>query len=392
MGNIAQKLEYLKDTKEAIKTAIVGKGGSIAEDANFRSYAETITNLPSGGGDDIEPIVLTGDCSRACSGLLAEQYIKVLGNKITSTEISDAMEMFFGYQLDSVPFELNFKLSKTYSNELTRMFSNARNITEPPKMNNVYVGTLTYMFNGCDRLREFPEDYFDNWDFSYCQNQTSQWLCNWSMFVQQCASLRQLPMKIFEYANPYAYYSHTFYGGLMRMTYALDEAKDIPIPYEAEYTSNIFSDMAYDAYRVKDITFKMPEGKPYVKRLKGQTIDIANNIGFANAYYGRDYILNYNSGITADKEVYDDATYQALKNDPDWFSTKIEYSRYNKTSAVNTINSLPDTSAYLLENGGTNTIKFKGIAGSLTDGGAINTMTAEEIAVATAKGWTVSLV
>ena len=42
--------------------------------------------------------------------------------------------------------------------------------------------------------------------------------------------------------------------------------------------------------------------------------------------------------------------------------------------------------------GGTNTIKFKGDSGSATDGGAINTLTEEEIAVATAKGWTVSLV
>ena len=53
---------------------------------------------------------------------------------------------------------------------------------------------------------------------------------------------------------------------------------------------------------------------------------------------------------------------------------------------------MPDTSAYLAANGGTNTIKFKGESGSATDGGAINTLTAEEIAVATAKGWTVSLV
>jgi hypothetical protein len=99
-----------------------------------------------------------------------------------------------------------------------------------------------------------------------------------------------------------------------------------------------------------------------------------------------------NSGITADKEVKDDATYQALKNDPDWFTQKLEYSRYNHDSAVATINSLPDTSAYLATAGGTNTIKFKGAAGSATDGGAINTLTEEEIAVAIAKGWTVTLV
>ena len=70
----------------------------------------------------------------------------------------------------------------------------------------------------------------------------------------------------------------------------------------------------------------------------------------------------------------------------------INYSRYNHDSAVRTINSLPDTSAYLTANGGTNTIIFKGASGASTDGGAINTLTEEEIAVATAKGWTVSLV
>ena len=71
---------------------------------------------------------------------------------------------------------------------------------------------------------------------------------------------------------------------------------------------------------------------------------------------------------------------------------KPDYSRYNHDSAVETINSLPDTSEYLASAGGTNTIKFKGVAGMKTDGGAINTLTEEEIAVAAAKGWTVSLV
>ena len=62
---------------------------------------------------------------------------------------------------------------------------------------------------------------------------------------------------------------------------------------------------------------------------------------------------------------------------------------YNRQSAIETINSLPDTSTA----GGGNTIKFKSGAGSaygtLYD---MSELTAEEIAVATAKGWTVSLV
>ena len=91
-------------------------------------------------------------------------------------------------------------------------------------------------------------------------------------------------------------------------------------------------------------------------------------------------------------EVIDNTSYNLYKNEPDWFTTDIAYSRYNHDSAVATINSLPDTSAYLAENGDKNTITFKGDSGSATDGGAINTLTEEEIAVATAKGWTVALV
>ena len=91
-------------------------------------------------------------------------------------------------------------------------------------------------------------------------------------------------------------------------------------------------------------------------------------------------------------KLKDDASYQALKDDPVSWTSDINYSRYNRISAIETINSLPDTSAYLATAGGTNTIKFEGAQGAKTDGGAINTMTEEEIAVATAKGWTVSFV
>ena len=131
------------------------------------------------------------------------------------------------------------------------------------------------------------------------------------------------------------------------------------------------------------ITFETnPDGSPIVTQWKDQTIDLADGVGWATTLI---YITNYNSGITADKCVKLPEEYEALKNDPDWFTDNYIYSRYNHDSAVETINSLPDTSAT-----GTNTIKFKGAAGSHTDGGAINTLTEEEIAVATAKGWTVT--
>lgn len=45
MGTIADKLEYLNDTKTEIKEAIVNKGQSIADTDTFRSYADKINKI-----------------------------------------------------------------------------------------------------------------------------------------------------------------------------------------------------------------------------------------------------------------------------------------------------------------------------------------------------------
>ena len=137
--------------------------------------------------------------------------------------------------------------------------------------------------------------------------------------------------------------------------------------------------------RLKDFKFKLnQDNTPKTGLFKNQIFDFSIRTGWSDA---EKYILDYNSGITSAKKVTDATSYNLLKDDPDWYTLDVNYSRYNHDSAVNTINTLPDTHAT-----GTNTIQFKGQAGALTDGGAINTLTAEEIAVATAKGWTVTFV
>ena len=211
------------------------------------------------------------------------------------------------------------------------------------------------------------------------------------MFMN-CYSLRSFPMSIIKSGNPRALYekSNMYYS--FAKCYSLDELINLPIPYTTIWSTNAFDYTFYYCSRLKDIIFKTnDDGTPIIMEWKKQTIELSS-IGYCMKSSNKENILNYNSGITADKEVTDDASYQALKNDPDWFTCDIKYSRYNHDSAVRTINSLPDTSAYLATAKGTNTIKFKGAAGSATDGGAINTLTEEEIAVATAKGWTVTFV
>lgn len=387
---MAKKL-YEESNIQAIADAIREKNG---ETTTYKpsEMAAAITAITTGGGDiEIEPIVLTGGQEKACSGQIASNYIKYFGNTITTNNLTDTDMMFEKSTLEYIPFDLNYD-TRNYSN-ISSMFSSCNNLKELPKMNNTYPNShIINLFASCYNLRYIPEDYFDTWNLSKIKAETSS-ITRCATIFQYCYSLRSMPLAWMKGIYPKASYTSSMYYSGFERCYSLDELVNIPIPHTgATWTGNAFGSTFPDCHRLKNITFETNEdGTPVVIQWKSQNIDLTNYVGYVSAS-NKNNILNYNSGITADKEVTDDATYQALKDDPDWFTTNIAYSRYNHDSAVATINSLPDTSAYLTTAGGTNTIKFKGASGSATDGGAINTLTEEEIAVAAAKGWTVTLV
>ena len=381
MGTFAEKVSYLNETKLLIKDAIKNKGVAVEEDTPFREYANKIASI-SASADDIEPIVLTGDCTNACSGAMASAYINLFGNTVSTSGITNSTKMFLSSKLTNIPFELNYGNSNS---TIDYTFNNC-NLESIPKMNNCSPYATRSLFQNCRYIREVPED-IDSWfNWSYIDSNNAD---RTYMFFECCSLRKMPPAGFFNHAFATAGYNESIYCYTFSVCYVLDEILDYPIPYSGTWTSNSFRTFLDNTERLKNFTFATLDGAPYVMNWKSQTMDLSYYVGYTSS---TSHILNYNSGIAADKEVTDDATYQALKDDPDWFTTKVAYSRYNHDSAVATINSLPDTSAYLTANGGTNTIKFKGAAGELTDGGAINTLTEEEIAVATAKGWTVTLV
>lgn len=352
-----------------------------------------IRGIVSGGGsgEDIEPIVLRAIGSYSCSGTIASKYIELYGNTISTESISSPSNMFYAYKNKSIPFDIN--LNKSSSQDLSFMFDGCLNLETLPKIYNAKPNKTQAMFNGCQRLREIPESFGENMDWSEINNTTSAYTGAMNGMFTSCYSLRKIPMSMIRNGNPVVAYSYTYLNNLGYYNYALDELANLPLEHikNNTYTYNpLGSSFCAYAARVKRITFALnSDGLPYTVKWKATTMDLTNYAGYGNTITP---FTAYNSGITNDKEVKDDITYQALKNDEDWFTRNINYSRYNRISAVETINSLPDTSAYLATAGGTNTIKFKGAAGAKTDGGAINTMTEEEIAVAAAKGWTVTFV
>lgn len=392
-SEMAAAITAISGAAEPIIEALdVTSNGTYTAPDGVDGYSPITVNVPQDGSPPDEAFVLSGGCIHRFASNGWNWFIEQYGNKITTKNIANTMNMFDGSSnITNIPFEINFGNAYSYHSTVY-MFRDCKKLITLPKINNLKVYNMSSIFSSCYMLRTIPEDFADSFDWSYLESQTGPYNGDESRMFFSCYSLRSFPNNIIKSGNPYINYNYSYFNNGFYYCYVIDELVNLPIPYiNTTWTSNAFNNTFFNCHRLKNITFALNDGQPHIMKWKSQTIDLSSNIGYA-PISNKQYILNYNSGITADKEVTDDATYQALKNDADWFTTNVAYSRYNHDSAVATINSLPDTSAYLASAGGTNTIKFKGAAGSATDGGAINTLTEEEIAVATAKGWTVMLV
>lgn len=373
-GGAEPVIEALSITSNGTYTAPDGVDG----------YSPVTVNVPQDGGPPESAFVFSRNCSYRFTNGGWDWFIKQYGNKITTQSITNASNMFQSSSVESIPFDINCANDSYY--EYNNMFRYCTNLKEIGTIRNLYPFLMQNLFYSCKNLRQLP--IFENLNMSGIYNYQYS---NIGYLFYECYSLRNIPEELLNViyqtkttSSSYIQFYNEFFD-----CFSLDEVKGLN-PQTGNLTSNCFNSTFYNCYRLKNAIFALQEdGTPYVVNWKSQVIDFTNNTGYAKSTSS---IINYNSGITADKEVTDDATYQALKDDADWFTTDINYSRYNHDSAVSTINSLPDTSAYLASAGGTNTIKFKGAAGASTDGGAINTLTEEEVAVATAKGWTVTLV
>lgn len=387
VSNLATEISNIQGGG-TVEELTITSNGTYNPPAGIDGFAPVVVNVPQDGAPTAIELTFQGDCSYLFYYGNFDWLIRKYGNQITTKSIRECRNMFYHSYVKEIPFTLNG--NNYFEAGCSDMFNGCEYLLEIPEMKNFKIGSITSMFYNCRKIREIPLSLTLNNDWSAINKSTSGGSGSGAFMFYGCYSLRTIQPELFNYIiNNKNYYYSCFYNGFQDC-YSLDEITNLPCYTGAEWTGNGLSGTFNNCFRLKNILFQMNEdGTPKVSKWKNQTIDLTQYVGVAS--YPSD-IINYNSGITADKYVKDDATYQALKDDPDWFSGNINYSRYNHDSAVNTINSLPDTSAYLATAGGTNTIKFKGQSGALTDGGAINKLTEEEIAVATAKGWTVSLV
>ena len=201
MGTINDKLTYLNGTKTAIKNAIIAKGGTVGENDTFRSYANKISNLPSGqpnlqdktvtpttsqqivtadSGYDglgtvtvgaVEDLTAEITAQEQIIAQLQQEVINKIGNggvdwsEIGYNEVPQALLDDFEYsksRLGDVSFledaELVYApLTNTSSQtSLQNMFYNCKNLREVPLYDTSNVTNMQGMFNGCEELKTVP--------------------------------------------------------------------------------------------------------------------------------------------------------------------------------------------------------------------------------------------
>ena len=130
MGTTADKLNKLKATKEAIRTAINNKGGTLTTSDKFSDYATAIDNIQSGGG---------GVPTR-------KEFIQKRNGKY----------LFCYYSGSSVDDLISYDDTSSCT-DMSYMFSNCSSLRQIPQLDTSKVTNMEGMFTYCVSLITIPQ-------------------------------------------------------------------------------------------------------------------------------------------------------------------------------------------------------------------------------------------
>ena len=386
----------LTDKLSAIGTAIRNKTGK----TELMTLDEMPTEIASiSTGADIPAELLTWDWAIDYIDYDGkwDKFIETYGSRITTTNLFTTANAFTNSKLATIPIVFNMSTTQL-NHQCGSTFWGCQELTTCPTINNLSACAISGYFGLCRRLTSITVPI--SWEWA--NNETSSGSISANGIFQGCSRLRSIDSSWFNCDYLCSYYDSFYYNAFYGCK-SLDELVNLPVFTKAEFTSdnafeNFVSGDTIDSVcnRLKKLTFKTNDGTAIVAKWAKQHIKMQR----VGAFYSPDEATDL--GFTGETKVTDATTYQNLKNNPDWWTDVIQYSRYNHNSAVETINSLPDTSAFVNQQIAasgesfadvSNLLDFSGFStmGSSTDGGAISNLTESEIAVATSKGWTIAM-
>lgn len=405
-----------------IANAIRDKNGTV-DTYKPSEMAAAILAIEAGGGDSYVPTA--EDLTYSITEFKANNNAWVLneyGDRITLVKNDDIGSYFENCSFEH--FDKNLTLGATITLlSLTNCFANCnslKDITAQFKIvgnsnNQIYLYKADAMFYSCYQLRSINDNLFDG---SYIKwfNTTNSSYNRFLNAFSECYSLREIPTFYFKMLtangqpkiNDYLY----SYTNMFKYCYTLNKIENLPVVSQRNnglaIADNMFGNTFACLYNLSKLTFQTNEdGSPLTANWTGQVINLHRTTaspGYLMSGRNATTITGYNSGLTAEDEidketgVNPDTQYYLGDGINNHWTANLHLAKYGHTEAVETLNSLPDTSAA----GGGNTITFYGKQGWYTDylkgrtndntfDSRIQNLTEAEIAVAAAKGWTVSI-
>ena len=166
MGTTAQKLNKILETKEAIRTAINNKGGTLTTTDTFASYPSAIDSLPSGGTDWLKEyldetkdarFLFCGQGNNYAQGtwyynLTYEKLQKILSYDTTSSVTNIRGMFYYCKQLTTIPL-----IDTSLVTDMSSMFQSCSNLSTIPQLNTSKVTNMESMFRNCEKLVTIPQ-------------------------------------------------------------------------------------------------------------------------------------------------------------------------------------------------------------------------------------------
>lgn len=329
-------------------------------------------------------LTITGSCSYKFAYGTWDWFLNQMGNKITTYDISSTDYMFaWSTGITRVPFTINMKPSK---NALNHMFITTNKLMEVPMILGVQPEKLDNMFSGCNNLRNFPGGFAEDWDWSYLDNSTSGYTGSMNNMFYNCYKLRTIPQVLLSHGNPYWTYTYALTNRSFYGCHSLESLTDVFIPYKASLKgsyANAFSDVVTNCSHLKRFTLMTDnDSNPYEVAWSNQTIDLTT-VG-----YFKSTSDVTNAGFKDTTKITDEGTWYEYFNsiNPNRWTNDVAYSVFGASAAKELFATLPNTS------GTSCAVKLNSNATSAIPGEAMSSLTEEDIAVATAKGWTITFV
>ena len=308
-NTIQDKLAYLEETKEAIKQSIIAKGVSVSDEDTFRSYADKIETIETGGG--------TSDCSvSACFDEVGYTFVPVYIQEGLETAAqfkaawnpeNTSIDMT-GYK-DSTVFFPKIDTSKVTT--LQSVFQDTSILVFPnndfPSLNSTT--SLYNTFNEASRLVsvDFGEladyEYVLWYTFAYCNNLERIFVHGenssfklWQGSFRNCSSLSDITQcNIFNYINTTdCNLDFTFYYSKLLRDFNFVN----PISMNSSFYGCNLNDksitLTYNDYSNTDISYytttfynatSVKEPSNTLKITGKLTVQMSNNRMFANALY-----------------------------------------------------------------------------------------------------------